>query len=86
MAVGLACSICPRFPPRGLAAFEAHHGPGNVRELRNVVERAVYRHENPERPVDEIQFDPFHSPWAPTSGRSSGASACRMRCRACWRG
>jgi psp operon transcriptional activator len=37
-----------------------------VRELRNVIERAVYRHEDPERPVDEINFDPFHSPWAPT--------------------
>jgi psp operon transcriptional activator len=38
-----------------------------VRELRNVVERAVYRHEDPERPIDEINFDPFHSPWAPVS-------------------
>ncbi len=36
-----------------------------MRELRNVVERAVYRHEDPERPIDQIQFDPFHSPWAP---------------------
>src|SRR5439155_14553952 len=41
--------------------------PGNVRELRNVAERAVYRHEDPERPIDEIQFDPFHSPWAPAA-------------------
>jgi psp operon transcriptional activator len=40
-----------------------------VRELRNVVERAVYRHEDPERAVDEIVFDPFHSPWAPLSLR-----------------
>jgi psp operon transcriptional activator len=36
-----------------------------VRELRNVVERAVYRHEDPERSIDEIVFDPFRSPWAP---------------------
>src|SRR5438270_906473 len=46
---------------------EAYPWPGNVRELRNVVERAVYRHEDPERPVDQIQFDPFHSPWAPAA-------------------
>ena len=51
--------------PRAMAALEAYHWPGNVRELRNVIERAVYRHEDPERPIDEIQFDPFHSPWAP---------------------
>jgi psp operon transcriptional activator len=30
-----------------------------------VVERAVYRHEDPERPVASIQFDPFQSPWLP---------------------
>jgi psp operon transcriptional activator len=50
-----------------MAEMERYRWPGNVRELRNVVERAVYRWEDPERPVDSIQFDPFHSPWAPTS-------------------
>jgi psp operon transcriptional activator len=50
-----------------MAELEAYHWPGNVRELRNVVERAVYRHEDAERPVDQIQFDPFHSPWAPNA-------------------
>jgi len=70
MAVELDWSNWPGFTPRAMAALEAYHWPGNVRELRNVVERAVYRHEDPERAVDEIQFDPFHSPWAPTSGSS----------------
>jgi psp operon transcriptional activator len=65
MAVELDWSNWPGFTPRALAQLEAYHWPGNVRELRNVVERAVYRHEDPERAVDEIQFDPFHSPWAP---------------------
>ena len=68
MAVELDWSNWPGFTPRALAALEAYHWPGNVRELRNVVERAVYRHEDPERAIDEIQFDPFHSPWAPASG------------------
>ena len=68
MAVELDWSNWPGFTPRAVAALEAYQWPGNVRELRNVVERAVYRHEDPERPVDEIQFDPFHSPWAPTTG------------------
>src|SRR5262249_19756499 len=45
-----------------------------VRELRNVIERAVYRHEDPERPVDEINFNPFHSPWAPTGTEPGHAS------------
>jgi len=57
----------PGFSARAMGELEAYHWPGNVRELRNVVERAVYRHEDPERAIDEIQFDPFHSPWAPSS-------------------
>src|SRR5690606_25290384 len=39
--------------------------PGNVRELRNVIERAVYRWGVPDAPIDDVQFDPFASPWAP---------------------
>jgi psp operon transcriptional activator len=66
MGVELDWSNWPGFTPRALAELEAYSWPGNVRELRNVVERAVYRHEDPERPVDQINFDPFHSPWAPT--------------------
>ena len=66
MAVELDWPNWPGFTPRALAELEAYHWPGNVRELRNVIERAVYRHEDPERSVDEIIFDPFHSPWAPT--------------------
>src|SRR6476660_7370583 len=66
MAVELDWSNWPGFTPRAMAALENYAWPGNVRELRNVVERAVYRHEDPERAVEEIVFDPFHSPWAPT--------------------
>ena len=66
MGVELDWSNWPGFTPRALAELEAYPWPGNVRELRNVIERAVYRHEDPERPVDEINFNPFHSPWAPT--------------------
>jgi len=67
MGVELEWSNWPGFTSRAMAALEAYPWPGNVRELRNVVERAVYRHEDPERPVDEIVFDPFFSPFAPES-------------------
>src|SRR6476661_1923253 len=68
MAVELDWPNWPGFTSRALAELEAYPWPGNVRELRNVIERAVYRHEDPERSVDEINFNPFHSPWAPTGG------------------
>jgi len=70
MAVELDWPNWPGFSPRALAELEAYHWPGNVRELRNVVERAVYRWEDPEREIDAIQFDPFHSPWAPAASQT----------------
>ena len=63
MAVELDWPNWPGFSPSSLAELEGYSWPGNVRELRNVVERAVYRAEDPEREIDQIQFDPFASPW-----------------------
>src|SRR5690606_8643371 len=37
----------------------------NVRELKNTVERSVYRAEDLEQPITEIIFDPFVSPFGP---------------------
>jgi psp operon transcriptional activator len=73
MAVELDWPNWPGFTSRLMAEFEAYPWPGNVRELRNVVERAVYRAEDPERPIDEVQFDPFHSPWANTQAPVAAA-------------
>ena len=45
--------------------------PGNIRELKNVVERAIYQSEDPEQPIKEIVFDPFDSPYRPKSKNSA---------------
>jgi psp operon transcriptional activator len=63
MAAELGWPRWPGFSGAASAKLLGYDWPGNVRELRNVVERAVYRWEDPERPVDMIQFDPFESPW-----------------------
>ena len=78
MGVELDWPNWPGFSPRAMAELEAYHWPGNVRELRNVVERAVYRHEDTERPVEEIVFDPFHSPWAPRAAAQAYAAPARL--------
>jgi psp operon transcriptional activator len=75
MSAELEWSNWPGFSSRASGELEAYHWPGNVRELRNVVERAVYRHEDPERAIDEIQFDPFHSPWAPMASTARAAAS-----------
>jgi psp operon transcriptional activator len=55
----------PGFTPEAEAALARHTWPGNVRELKNVVERSVYRQQDPDAPVDRIWLDPFDSPWRP---------------------
>lgn len=60
------------FSPAAERRLQAYAWPGNVRELRNVVERAVYRLENPRRVVEQIEFDPFASPYRPGATIASG--------------
>jgi psp operon transcriptional activator len=57
----------PGFAPQAMERLVAYDWPGNVRELRNVVERAVYRWQDRDRPIVTIDFDPFDSPWRPRS-------------------
>jgi psp operon transcriptional activator len=65
MASELGWEKWPGFSEDALAEMVAHDWPGNVRELRNVVERAVYRWDDPNLAVSNIIFDPFASPWQP---------------------
>ncbi len=50
-----------RFGEEAARALLAHAWPGNIRELKNVVERAVYRAETPV--VTAVVFDPFENPF-----------------------
>jgi psp operon transcriptional activator len=65
MGTELGWERWPGFSDHAMAALEEHQWPGNVRELRNVIERAVYRWDDWERPIAHIVFDPFDSPWKP---------------------
>jgi len=69
MATECGWAAWPGFSDDALVALVGYGWPGNVRELRNVVERAVYRWLEPERPVDGLVFDPFASPWRPAGAR-----------------
>ena len=40
-----------------------YHWPGNIRELKNVIERSVALQEAADKPITSIVFDPFDSPW-----------------------
>ncbi|MCZ6560739.1 MAG: phage shock protein operon transcriptional activator [Gammaproteobacteria bacterium] len=55
----------PGFSHRAASSLLSHSWPGNVRELKHTVERSVYRSDQPEKPLVEIVFDPFDSPYIP---------------------
>ncbi len=61
MAVELGREEAPEFSEAVLAELEAHPWRGNVRELKNVIERAVYQAES--RLIEQVVFDPFVSPY-----------------------
>ena len=62
MSAELGRKLFAGFSAKALQCLMDHNWPGNVRELRNVVERSVYRMEQPERRLDEIVLDPFVTP------------------------
>lgn len=75
MAAELLWEEWPGFSPEALAVLEQHDWPGNLRELRNVAERAVYRWDHPHAPVAELQLDPFVNPWGQANDMAGGVSA-----------
>ena len=63
MASELRRSFFPGFSPRASSALLQHNWAGNVRELKNSIERSVYRSDEPDSPISKISFDPFDSPF-----------------------
>ncbi|QTA92258.1 phage shock protein operon transcriptional activator [Desulfonema magnum] len=62
MAFELGREDIPQFSPEAVTALETCPWKGNIRELKNVVERAVYRSDS--SLITNIVFDPFDSPYA----------------------
>lgn len=62
MSAELGRNGIPEFTPAAVKALEQHSWPGNIRELKNVVERAVYRTEGTR--IAEVDFNPFTTPYS----------------------
>lgn len=65
MARELEFELFSGFSEKAKKAMLDYSWPGNIRELKNVVERSVYRCNNPHIPVHELILDPFESPFRP---------------------
>jgi psp operon transcriptional activator len=73
MARELEMKLFNGFTKRAQEILLDYHWPGNIRELKNVVERAVYRN-SPHLPVHDITIDPFESKFRP-QGKSKAPAA-----------
>ena len=52
------------FSDSATATLLSYQWPGNIRELKNVVQRSVYRQSDGSTAVQQIILDPFSTPWA----------------------
>lgn len=76
MALELGRREVPRFDKEAIKALEGYSWPGNIRELKNVVERAVYRSDSTR--ITDIVFDPLKSSQSkppPVEKASSGTKS-----------
>ena len=67
------------FSPRASSSLIRYDWPGNVRELKNTIERSVYREADAAKPISEIAFDPFDSPFKPSTAPSAVSTTTRKR-------
>lgn len=74
MASELGREYFPGFSSQAIEQLHNHNWPGNIRELKNAVERSVYRTAN-DSEVDTITLDAFDSPFRPASKPPAKTSA-----------
>lgn len=72
MAFELGRDDIPYFSPPAAEALQSYDWPGNIRELKNVVERGVYRSDS--LLISDIIFDPFLSPFERNAALSQQAA------------
>jgi psp operon transcriptional activator len=90
----LGLPLFPGFSDYARETLLAYHWPGNIRELKNVVERSVYRHGSSETELDNIIIDPFQRSAPPLPAPASPgdapalplicASSSTTRRNSCW--
>jgi psp operon transcriptional activator len=63
MCAELGWSLFAGFSDSALSTLQQHDWPGNIRELKNAVERSLFRWDDPENPLASVIVDPFVSPF-----------------------
>jgi psp operon transcriptional activator len=73
MCKELGLAYFPGFSANALTDLLEYPWPGNIRELKNAVERSVYRHQDSEQPLEQILLDPFASPYRLSAATTAAA-------------
>lgn len=68
----LGLPLFPGFSDAARQTLLDYAWPGNIRELKNVVERSVYRHATADDELDEIIINPFARRFPPAAATPSG--------------
>ena len=75
MSHELGWTAFPGFSPQAMDALHQYDWPGNIRELRNAIERSVFRWGVEDLAIEEVWIDPFQSPFeeppSPTKNQSN---------------
>jgi len=77
MAYEIGRKTVPQFSEDVIEHLYSYPWPGNIRELKNTIERAVYRTD--EEIIDSITLNPFESPFEPISEDREQLAADVMR-------
>lgn len=67
MAREIGFSLFSGFSESAQQTLLDYQWPGNIRELKNAVERSLYKLDSAEQAIEHIVLDPFASPYRPTS-------------------
>jgi psp operon transcriptional activator len=74
MCTELGWELFAGFSAAAMEQLTRYPWPGNIRELKNAVERSLYRWGDPGSPVGQVVIDPFVSPFSAAESAAVGVT------------